>query len=128
MTIAYHNHWFEFDVVGGKRIFDALIEDTDPRVRFIPDTYWIRFAGEDVCKFLEKLSGRAETIHLKDYKHKIFRAVGRGELDFASVLSVAERCGVKYAVAELDISPRPFASMEYSMNTIRELKDAKGER
>ena len=40
MTIAYHNHWFEFDEIDGKVIYDYMIEHTDPRVEFIPDTYW----------------------------------------------------------------------------------------
>lgn len=118
MTIAYHNHWFEFDNVEGEVMYDYLIANTDPRVRFIPDTYWIRFAGQDIEAYLKKLDGRVETIHLKDYKHKIFRAVGKGEIDFPSVVKCAEAHGVKYAVAELDLSPRPFASMEYSMRTM----------
>ena len=53
MTIAYHNHWFEFDKVEGEVMYDYLIANTDPRVRFIPDTYWIRFAGQDIEAYLK---------------------------------------------------------------------------
>lgn len=121
MTIAYHNHWFEFDEIDGKVIYDYMIEHTDPRVQFIPDTYWIRFTGNDIEKYLEKLAGRVNTLHLKDYKNKIFRAVGKGTLDFKSILESAEKCGVKNAVVELDFSPNPYKSVEFSMKTLKKI-------
>mgnify|MGYP000809101920 FL=1 len=124
MTIAYHNHWFEFDEIDGKVIYDYIIEHTDPRVEFIPDTYWIRFAGKDIEKYLEKLKGRVNTLHLKDYKNKIFRAVGKGTLDFKSILETAEKCGVQNAVVELDFSPNPYKSVEFSMNTLKRIANA----
>lgn len=121
MTIAYHNHWFEFDKIDGKVIYDYMIEKLDPRVEFIPDTYWIRFTGNDVETYLEKLSGRVNTLHLKDYKNKIFRAVGKGTLDFKSILATAQKCGVQNAVIELDISLNPYKSVEFGMNTIKRI-------
>ena len=124
MTIAYHNHWFEFDEVEGHVIYDYLIENTLPSVRFIPDTYWIRFAGRDTVSYLKKLAGRVDTLHLKDYKAKLFRAVGKGNIDFVPILAAAKECGVRCAVAELDMSPRPFASAEYSLSEIRRLLGA----
>lgn len=124
MTIAYHNHWFEFDKVGGEVMYDYLIANTDERVRFIPDTYWMRFAGKSVEEYLDKLAGRVDTLHLKDYKHRIFRAVGKGTLDFKSILAKAKECGVRNAVVELDLSPRPYASMEFSMRRLKEMADA----
>lgn len=121
MTISYHNHWFEFDKIDGQTVFDYLIENTDPRVGFILDTYWVRFAGYDVEEYLAKLNGRINTLHLKDYKNKIFRAVGKGELDFRSILDCAERNGVQNAVAELDFSFNPMKSARFSMQTIKRL-------
>lgn len=121
MTVSYHNHWFEFDEIDGKVVYDYLIENTDKRVMFIPDTFWMKFAGKDVETYLEKLEGRVDTLHLKDYKHKIFRAVGKGTLDFESILKKAEECGVKNAVVELDLSPNPVKSMRFSMNTLKEI-------
>lgn len=121
MTISYHNHWFEFDQIDGVKIYDYMIEHTDKRVLFIPDTYWIRFTGNSVEEYLEKLSGRVNTLHLKDYKHKVFRAVGKGNMNFKSILAAAEKCGVQNAVCELDISLNPYKSMRFGMNTIKEL-------
>lgn len=121
MTISYHNHWFEFDEVEGHTVYDYLIENTDKRVGFIPDTFWMVFAGKDVCRYLEKLDGRVNTLHLKDYKHKVFRAIGKGTLDFKTILKKAEQIGVQNAVVELDLSPNPLKSMKFSMNTLKEI-------
>ncbi len=125
MTIAYHNHWFEFNEIGGKTIYDYMIENTH-KVEFIPDTFWIKFAGRSIEEYLEKLAGRVNTLHLKDYKKTlglpVFRAVGKGTLDFANIIRVAKDCGVQNAVAELDVSLNPYASMEYSMNTMKNLR------
>lgn len=88
---------------------------------FIPDTFWMVFAGKDVCRYLEKLDGRVNTLQLKDYKHKVFRAIGKGTLDFKTILKKAEQIGVQNAVVELDLSPNPLKSMRFSMNALKEI-------
>lgn len=95
MTMSYHNHWFEFDEVEGHIVYDYLIENTDKRVGFIPDTFWMVFAGKDVCRYLEKLDGRVNTLQLKDYKHKVFRAIGKVTLDFKTILKKRSRSACK---------------------------------
>ncbi len=126
MTVSYHNHWFEFDEAEGKVIYDFLIEHTDSSVLFIPDTYWMRFKGADCVEYLKKLCGRVNTLHLKDYKKTcglpLFRAIGKGELDFVSILRAAEECGVQNAVVELDMSPDPLKSMRFSMERLAEIR------
>lgn len=61
------------------------------------------------------------TLHLKDYKHKVFRAIGKGTLDFKTILKKAEQIGVQNAVVELDLSPNPLKSMRFSMNALKEI-------
>lgn len=125
MTIAYHNHWFEFDEIDGKTIYDHMIEKTD-KVEFIPDTFWMRVKGRSVEDYLKKLSGRVNTLHLKDYKKTlgipVFRAIGKGELDFVSILKAAKETGVQNAVVELDMSPSPYKSMQFSMDRLKEIR------
>ncbi len=127
MTIAYHNHWFEFDRIEGKSIYDRIIDGTQ-KVEFIPDTFWIRFAGQSCDDYLKKLKGRVNTLHLKDYKKTlgipVFRAVGKGVLDFNAILKTAEECGVENSVVELDVSPNAYKSMRFSMETIKRLGNA----
>lgn len=125
MSIAYHNHWFEFGEIDGVRMLDRMIDETLPSVQFIPDTFWIKVGGGEPIDYLRRLNGRAEVIHLKDCKKiagiPVFRAIGRGTLDFSEILAAARTTGVKSAVVELDVAPRPLKSMEFSLNYIKGL-------
>ena len=126
LSVAYHNHWFEFDKKDGKRVFDTLIENTQPGVRFIPDVFWIKVGGEDPSEFLKKLDGRVKTLHLKDYKKTlglpVFRAPGKGTLDFDSIIDTAKNIGVENAVVEIDLSPNPWKSVEDGIEYLERYK------
>lgn len=125
MTIAYHNHHIEFKKYDDDLIYDMLIEQTDNAVQFIPDTFWIKVGGYSPQEYIKKLNGRINTLHLKDYKKilglPIFRAIGKGDLDFVDILKVAEESKVENAVVELDFSFNPYKSMEYSLNHLRKI-------
>lgn len=125
MKIAYHNHWFEFKKIDGKIVYDKMIEDTTSNVEFIPDTFWIKVAGYKPEDYITMLKDRVSTLHLKDYKKSlgvpIFRAVGKGDIDFASILKTAELANIENAVVELDLSPNPYKSMQFSMDTLKKL-------
>lgn len=123
LKFAYHNHHFEFgSTADGATFFDYLIDNTDPRVQFILDTYWVKFAGYDPCEYIKKLTGRVDLIHYKDYKKLLFlplmREVGFGTIDFEAVTRTAKAAGTRYAVAELDISLNPLKSMQKSLDYI----------
>jgi sugar phosphate isomerase/epimerase len=123
MTIAYHNHWFEFKKFDDKTMYDIMIENTIKEVQFIPDTYWIKVGGYDVSYYIEKLNGRVNTIHLKDYKKTLnlpaFKPIGDGTLDFKKILSDSEKAGIENAVVELDLSLNPYESLSKSLNYIK---------
>jgi sugar phosphate isomerase/epimerase len=127
MTIAYHNHWFEFDKLKSigkenKTMFDLFLEEFSPSVEFIPDVYWLKVKSVDPSEFIKKLTGRISVLHLKDYKKRFFvpimKPVGDGILDFKGILNAAKSAGVKAAVAELDISKDPFGDTEKSLKYI----------
>jgi len=119
MNVTYHNHAFEFKCVNGQTIFDHLIENTEPCVHFTPDVYWIKQGGYDPVGVMEKLRGRTQVMHLKDYKKGIvpfnMKEIGGGTLDFPSILECAEGIGVRDAVIELDYARRPYQSLENSL-------------
>lgn len=123
VTIAYHNHDFEKQIINGKMIFDHL---KDTKVNFIPDSYWLRVCGFDVCEFLRSINGRANTLHLKDYKKLLFRSiyttVGKGKLDFGAILKTAEEIGVKYSVVEIDVARDPIKSVTESMKYLERFR------
>lgn len=72
------------------------------------------------------MNGRVETVHFKDYGKifglPIFRAVGKGDIDFAAVTKECEAIGARYAVAELDVSPSPLKSMAFSLETMKRIR------
>lgn len=123
MTIAYHNHHFEFKKIGEKTIYDIMIENTLPKVQFIPDTFWIKVGGYEPIEYIKKLNGRINTLHLKDYMKifntPIFRSIGYGNLDFKKIFSAAEESAVQNAVVELDLSPNPIKSVKKSLEYIK---------
>lgn len=123
VTVAYHNHDFEKQVINGKMIFDHLKET---KLNFIPDSYWLKVCGFDVCDFLRSIDGRVNTLHLKDYKKFLFRpiytTVGKGKLDFAAILKTAEEIGVKYSVVEIDIARDPIKSVTESMQYLERFR------
>lgn len=122
LKISYHNHAFEFKAEGGQTVFDYLVENTEPYVRFTPDVYWIKVGGYEPEKVLEKLVGRTDVIHLKDYQKlglPLMRAIGAGTLDFPAILRQAEKSGAADAVVELDYAVRPYRSLEKSLRYLK---------
>ena len=112
---TYHNHSHEFIKFGGKTIMDMLVEGLDPeKTSFVLDTYWVQNAGGDVCKWIEKLAGRIDILHLKDmgirkdeegYAISFITEIGNGNMNFADIIKTAEKAGVKYFCVEQDTCP-----------------------
>lgn len=110
LKFGYHNHFRELKKIGDKVILDILADEV-PDLQFILDTYWVKFAGEDPVKYLNKYSGRLDLIHLKDYKKgvifKHIADVGSGSLDWKAIIEAAKKSGTKYAVIEHDNTKDP---------------------
>lgn len=131
LQLLYHNHDFEFNKYNGKYLIDHIY-DSIPNNLINPefDTCWIKYAGEDPLKYIEKFSGRVDVLHLKDFVCKNyaagpayalidndgnetkqvshedndfkFKPCGEGVQDFKSILETAEKCGTKYVIVEQD--------------------------
>lgn len=108
-TFFYHNHQHEFLRFGGQTIFNYMIENA-PHVHFTLDTYWAHLGGEDVLRLAEKLTGRIECVHLKDYKMQAengevrphFAPLGCGNLDFRAIVQNMRAAGTRYFLVEQD--------------------------
>jgi len=128
MQLCYHNHAFEWAERDGKRIFDSMFGDTDPKlVQFEVDVFWLSVAGVDPVDFLTKNAGRVPLVHLKDkapdqavqynenVPHGTFKEVGSGNVDFKGVLAACRKIGVKHYFVEQDWTPGdPVASLRKS--------------
>ncbi len=133
-TFFYHAHHHEFiKFPSGKRFIDYMIENC-PYIHFTADTYWIQYAGCDICEYFEKMSGRIECVHLKDYmvvreggeSVVRFAPVGMGNLNFAKIVETAKRCGTKYFLVEQDNAAEfenPLAQTKISIDRIKNWRE-----
>lgn len=119
MKFTYHHHNHEFMMLdNGKRMIDMLMEGLDPEnITFVLDTYWLQYAGVDVCEWIEKLAGRVDILHLKDMACRlnsdgnttpIISACGKGNMNFEKIIATAKNNGVKYLCVEQDNCPEDY--------------------
>ena len=114
LKLFYHNHMHEFmKDENGKIYFDYLI-DNAPHVNFTLDTYWVERGGVDIYGLLEKIKGRVDCVHFKDYsvieksKDNDFLyenaecPCGEGNLDFVKMMPYFKSAGSKYFFVEQD--------------------------
>ncbi|MEV6373058.1 sugar phosphate isomerase/epimerase family protein [Micromonospora musae] len=108
ITVAYHNHGFEFAEQDGVRGYDVLVRETDPRlVAMELDLYWAASVGVDPVQLIQRYPGRFSLFHVKDLAADgSFADVGEGTIDFARIFAYSGVAGVEYYLTEND-SPRP---------------------
>ena len=67
LKCVYHNHANEFIKIGNSRVYDILIENTDPSfVGFEFDIGWGQLAGADCPSYILKYAGRFPLLHVKE--------------------------------------------------------------
>jgi sugar phosphate isomerase/epimerase len=104
MTFGIHNHWWEFEKVGGRYVYQVMLEHLHPDVFFELDTYWVQTAGLDPAQVLRELGARAPLLHIKDgpaARGAPQVAVGAGALDFPAIVQAAGEAA-KWLIVELD--------------------------
>lgn len=128
MLFMYHNHNFEFQKIGGKRIIETLMEGfTKEEMGFTLDTYWVQAAGADVLEWIDKLWDRIPCIHLKDMDvrgfQQVMAPVMEGNLNFEAILAKLEEKGAtKYLLVEQDTCEEsPFVCLEKSYRNLAKL-------
>jgi sugar phosphate isomerase/epimerase len=122
LTLAYHNHDFEFAAPpGGIQPYDVLLRRTDERlVKFELDVYWATKGNLDSARVLTANPLRFPLVHLKDMaKDGSTTELGRGTIDFASILEAARQSGVRHVLVEQDVSTDPLRSIETSIAFLR---------
>jgi len=146
LTLAYHNHDFEFTKLDGKYALDILY-DTVPATLLETqlDTCWVNVGGENPAEYIKKYSGRVNILHLKDFvgskcenmyaligidenekkdtagKFEL-RPVGKGVQNFPEILAAAEKAGTKWVVVEQDQPSMGLTPMECAKVSIDYLK------
>jgi sugar phosphate isomerase/epimerase len=137
VTLAYHNHGFEFEKLpDGQRPLDVLVKTFDPAlVQIELDVYWVGITGADPVALIKELGKKVPLLHLKD-KDKAapaetdegkvartsFKEVGSGGLDFPAILKAAASVGVSHLFVEQDSTPGdPIASLKQSYEYLSKL-------
>ncbi len=139
--LAYHNHHFEFDDLGGgTTAMDILLQETDPDVfDFELDLFWAKLSGANIENLFRAHPGRFKLCHIKDMKGTpeayrdsldfaaIVKAlmvnVGEGDIPFETYFAMNEVSGMEYFVIEHDNPPKPFrASMKQSIDDVRAMR------
>ena len=138
LKLYYHNHHFEFEKYHGKTGFELLGDNTDRElVGFELDVHWIQRAGQDPVKWIQRLAGREDMVHLKDYRiyfpdgqptpeifHKEqciqFAEIGEGNLDMKAIIEASVEGGAIYLPIEQDqtYGKDPFDCIRTSVKNI----------
>jgi sugar phosphate isomerase/epimerase len=111
IKFGYHNHDYSFKLQDGKIPQELLLETTDKSlVHFELDLMWIVAAGIDPVAHMNKYAGRYDLCHIKDLVSKPephSTDLGKGEIDFASLLKVASDSGISQFIVEQEEYPGP---------------------
>jgi sugar phosphate isomerase/epimerase len=103
LVFGYHNHEYEFEKVGGKVLYDVLLERTDPKLVMMElDLGWVIVTGNDPVQYFNKYPGRFPLWHLKDMAKGEPRSTefGKGQIDIKKMLQNAKKSGMKYFFVE----------------------------
>ena len=139
IKLYYHNHHFEFEKYGDKTGLELLVENTDPAyLGFQLDVHWIARAGEDPVKWIKRLAGRIDMVHLKDYRIYFpdvkpspdvlhneqsiqFAEIGEGNLDMKAIIDASIEGGAIYLPIEQDktYGIDPFDCIRTSVENIQ---------
>ena len=125
LRFGYHNHDWEFAALSdGTIMMDVLLECTERRlVDWQMDIFWTVHGGGDPMVYLEREAGRVTSVHLKDRTSDgLMVDVGKGVIDFATILPRAEELGMLHAFVEHDTPDAPLESVRYSFNALSALE------
>ncbi len=117
LRFAYHNHDYSFKELDGQIPQAVMMDGTDASlVDFEMDIYWVVAAKQDPQEWFKKYPKRFRLCHIKDLAktatgHESCQ-LGKGTIDFASILRTGKDCGLKYYIAEQEAftGSNPLAS------------------
>jgi sugar phosphate isomerase/epimerase len=105
IRFAYHNHDYSFKIIDGQIPQTVMMDGTDASlVDFQMDIYWVVAANEDPQAWLKKYPNRFKLCHVKDQIKTATDIescqLGKGTIDFKSILVTAKKQGMQYYIVE----------------------------
>lgn len=105
MRLVYHNHWFEYELVGDQPAYKLMLDWLDDDIAFELDAYWVAVGGQDPAAVLGELAPRTPLLHVKDGPATTVEApmvaVGDGTLDYAAIIRAGD-AHLTWLLVELD--------------------------
>ena len=105
IELFLHNHWWEFQEIGGKLGMRHIAERC-PQVLFEVDTYWAaNFGKVDAAAEVAHLKARTPLLHIKDgplERDRAHVAVGDGKVDVAGHIEAADPDVLEWVIVEID--------------------------
>lgn len=107
IKFVYHNHSHEFVRFDGMNGYDYMIENAGEGFQFELDTFWVQAGGADPAAYINKLKGKMDILHLKDFDissdgSRRMREIGEGNLNWSSILEACKNIGIKRYIVEQD--------------------------
>ena len=123
LRFAFHNHAVELQETDGAIPLQVFLERTDPAlVTFEVDLFWMVHGGGNPIDYFDAHPGRFELCHVKDRTTDGEMVdVGRGVIDFASILGRADQAGLTHFFVEHDTPEDPAASVAASYEHLASL-------
>lgn len=124
LRLGYHNHDVEFTPLeSGLTGYDVLLNETNEKtVVFELDLFWIRKAGGDALAKFAQHKGRFRLVHIKDMAADgAMVDVGRGVMDWGTLLKAAKKAGVTEYFVEHDEVKDGLGFAKTAFRTISEL-------
>lgn len=126
IKLAYHNHDFEFTQVEGRRMYDVLLEETDPKlVQMEMDLYWIIKGGGVPEQYFARWPERFPMVHVKDggpAPEYAMTEVGKGVIKWGEIFARRKQAGIKHFFVEHDNPKNPLQSIATSYRYLRDLR------
>lgn len=124
ITLAYHNHDYEFVRLEGQLPFDVLLESTDPRyLKIEMDLFWIRKGGQEPVGYFRRWPGRFPMVHVKDMTiDGRMVDVGAGAVDWRGIFAYRRLAGIQHYFVEHDEPADPMASIAASYRYLSRLR------
>lgn len=121
ITLCYHNHTHEFEMVDGVKPYDVLLgQVSKDLLKFELDLGWATVAKADPVALFKANPGRFPLWHVKDISadKKQPVEVGTGMVDFKPIFAAAKTAGMEHFFVEQDGAPKPLENITTSYNNI----------
>jgi len=130
LRFAYHNHRTEFRELDGKRPYDVLLEETDPKlVTFEMDCGWVVVGGGNPVAYLKKYPTRISMLHVKQFvlsktggEPKSVEFGHGGDIDYRPIFAAAKGHIKHYFVEQEQFNMPPMEGLKIDVECLRKMK------